>query len=649
MTDIYCLLTLNRGEIATRVISTARELSIETYTLYTTNDSTHTLHSKKAIEIPSSASYLDIDYLITLVKQYEIDAIHPGYGFLSESADFASRMWEEAACVVIGPGPSILSRTGDKLQARSLASECSVPVLPALQTPTSSIADLAAFAAEVGYPIIVKAVDGGGGRGIRIVHGKEKMEELAKKALQESPSGTAFAEKAALGDYRHVEVQILGDGQGNVRHLWERECSIQRRFQKVVEFAPASVPDRRLIGQVIKAAIRMAQAVDYYSLGTFEFLVRSSPPSFYFLEVNPRLQVEHTVTEALSGGLDLVRIQLLLAQGHPLSSLTPSHLLQDPETPPPMRSLQLRITAEDVASNWSLSVGKINAVRFPAGHGIRVDTHLLPGNPTIIGTEFDSLLAKIIVTAPTWEEVVQKSRRALEDTYISGITTNLSILQGIVLSEAFSRQKCDTQWLEKNTIFLLKLGQAVATSSISEVPGSEASSSSPTTSSANLLFRKGDAWSLSLTPASSNTEHPLMSEPGHIQITRIKQNDFPRSLALSLLHTSSSSVRTPYTVQLNSTTASGDAVTSTSRHRRGDVKNQRHITLPFAGRLIEMCVEVGQEVQREQVVAVVRQMKMELDVRASKSGTVKWVYEGEVDDEVGEGVLIAELEEGVKL
>jgi acetyl/propionyl-CoA carboxylase alpha subunit len=251
----------HRGEIATRIISTARELDIETYTLYTSADTSHTINSTHAIQLTSPAAYLDISALVALVKKYSIDAVHPGYGFLSESPDFARCMWDEANALVIGPGPDVLSRTGDKLQARLLAEECQVPVLPALQSASSEVSEFQNFASAVGYPIIIKAVDGGGGRGIRIVRKEGDLVSLAKRALQEGPSGKAFAEKAAIDGYRHVEVQIVGDGHGNVRHLWERECSIQRRFQKVVEFAPSSIPDRKLVGEVINAALRMAKKV----------------------------------------------------------------------------------------------------------------------------------------------------------------------------------------------------------------------------------------------------------------------------------------------------------------------------------------------------------------------------------------------------
>jgi pyruvate carboxylase len=195
------------------------------------------------------------------VRKHNIDAIHPGYGFLSESAEFAHRMWVEANAVVVGPGWDVLARTGDKLHARLLAEECNVPVLPALQTPTDELADLEGFAKRVGYPLIIKAVDGGGGRGIRIVHEEKDLENLMERALRESPCRKVFAEKAAVNGFRHVEVQIVGDGVGNVRHLWERECSIQRRFQKVVEFAPSSIRDRGLVAKVIESALRMARKV----------------------------------------------------------------------------------------------------------------------------------------------------------------------------------------------------------------------------------------------------------------------------------------------------------------------------------------------------------------------------------------------------
>ncbi|KAF8861256.1 hypothetical protein BDZ45DRAFT_703535 [Acephala macrosclerotiorum] len=642
------LLIANRGEIATRIISTARELDIETYSIYTTNDTSHIHGSTRSIQLKSPASYLDISELIGIVKKDKIDTIHPGYGFLSESPEFAQRMWDEAGALVIGPGPEILARTGDKLQARLLAEECNVPVLPALKNPTNDVAELQKFAASVGYPIIIKAVDGGGGRGIRIVRTEKEFPSLTKRALQESPSGLAFAEKAIIDGYRHVEVQVIGDGKGNVRHLWERECSIQRRFQKVVEFAPSSIQDRNLVADVINAALRMARKVNYSSLGTFEFLVRPSPPEFYFLEVNPRLQVEHTITESIATGIDLVQLQLLLAQGHPLSSLPISNLSEDPRTPPPLHSLQLRATAEDVSNDWSLSVGKINSFRFPAGNGIRVDSHLLPSQQTVVGTDFDSLIAKIIITAPSWEDVVRKAKRALADTYIEGIQTSLDVLRGIVVSEAFLGQECDTRWLEANLPTILDEGLRISKKSAqrSTITSSNPSSNAITASS-NILFRKGDAWSISLTPESSSNSEPT---PSHLQISRVLRNEFPTSLTASILYTTPTSrMPIPYTLTLASTTASFGSLASSATHRRGDPGNQNHVIIPFAGKLMELLVDEGDVIGKGETVAVVRQMKMELEIRANKGGRVVWVYEGEEGDEVGEGVLVVEVEGGAKL
>jgi pyruvate carboxylase len=637
----YKQLTRFRGEIAIRILSSARELNLETYTLYTADDTSHTLHSTHAVSIPSPSTYLDISALIAIIKALNIDAVHPGYGFLSESAEFAHRAWTEAGAVVIGPGWETLARTGDKLAARQLAEECKVPVLPALQTPTNNVEDVRRFAAQIGWPIIIKAVDGGGGRGIRIVREEGDLAGLMERALRESPQGLVFAEKAAVDGYRHVEVQIVGDGTGNVRHLWERECSIQRRFQKVVEFAPSSIRDRGVVGRVIEAAMRMARKVSYLSLGTFEFLVHNSNPEFYFLEVNPRLQVEHTITESLCPGLDLVKVQLCLATGQELDTLLPN-ISRDPLIPPPLHSLQLRITAEDATANWALNTGTITSLTLPSGNGIRVDHHLTPG--LVIKTDFDSLLAKIVITASSWPDLVAKAIRALNDTHITGVKTSLPALRGILAHPAFTAQACDTQWLETTLPALLATGTSNTASLPSPAPPSATPAFAPSSSSAPL--RKGDAWSLTLTPTttspSSSTPPPA---PAHLLLTKLHRNDFPASLTADIVFTPPSAPAISYTLALTSTAASAGALTSS--HRRGEAGNARHIVFPFPGQLVELLVDVGDHVEKGDVVAVVKQMKMELEIRAGMEGVVGWVFEGEDGDEVGEGVLAVELvEEG---
>jgi pyruvate carboxylase len=254
------LLVANRGEIASRILSTASELSITTYALCTATDTAHTHLADHSLELPSPDAYLDINLLISLVKQHAIDTVHPGYGFLSESAEFAERMWREAGAVVVGPGWEVLARTGDKVVARELAQAAGVPVLPALARATGSVDEVARFADQVGYPVMVKAVDGGGGRGIRLVKEARLLEREAARAIQESPSKQVFVEKAAVDGYLHVEVQIVGDGT-DVVHLYERQCSIQRRYQKVVEVAPCVSTDRAIIDNVIRAAMAMARKV----------------------------------------------------------------------------------------------------------------------------------------------------------------------------------------------------------------------------------------------------------------------------------------------------------------------------------------------------------------------------------------------------
>ncbi|OAL44704.1 hypothetical protein IQ07DRAFT_625015 [Pyrenochaeta sp. DS3sAY3a] len=642
------LLVANRGEIALRIISSARELDIETYALYVSGDSSHGIRAAQAIELPSASSFMNIDALIDIAKKHEIDAVHPGYGFLSESEDFSRRMWEEAKVMVVGPGWGILGHTGDKLKARKLAEDCNVPVSPALRNPTNDVKDVRAFAAQVGYPIMVKAVDGGGGRGIRLIRDEVQIDSLVKRAVEESPSKQVFAEKAAVDGFRHVEVQIIGDGTGNVTHLWERECSIQRRYQKIVELAPSVVSDRKLIAKVIEDALKMARHVQYFSLGTFEFLVNPTTKEYYFLEVNPRLQVEHTITECISMA-DIVKSQLLLAQGANLNNCGLPRAKREPEVPPQAHSIQLRVTAENLNSDWSLSIGKITSFQFPTGNGIRIDTHLISGQPSIVSADFDSLIAKVIVTASSWTDVVRKAQRALADTQIVGVKTNLEVLRAIVAHPDFLNGSCDTQWLESKQQELFQLGQQISASRPQPLASlSSTSSSSSSVSAGSLLFRKGDAWSITLSSPEIKNVSTSQQPPHHLELTRVLRNDFPNSLSAELLFTSPSTSTSlkpqsaPYTITLASTSAS--AAAATSHHIRGNPSDPSHISIPFPGKLVEVLVDEGDIVKEGDVICVVQQMKMELEVRSPKSGRVTWVTEAEDGEDVAEGTLAAIVE-----
>jgi pyruvate carboxylase len=512
---------------------------------------------------------MDISQLISIAKEYNIDTIHPGYGFLSESAVFARRMWDEAAVVVIGPGWNILDTTADKLTSKELARSCNVPVLQAFG-PTRDLIKIKDFANTVGYPLMIKALDGGGGRGIRLVQEESGLSEAVKRAAGESPSGEIFAERAAINGYRHIEVQIVGDGNGNIAHLWERECSIQRRFQKIVEFAPSSIKNRSIIEEVINSAIKMARKVNYLSLGTFEFLVSESSESreFYFLECNPRLQVEHTVTECISG-VDLVRAQLLIAQGANLKEAgVPEDL--NPADAPFLQSIQLRVTAEDVNNNFLLSIGRISGYHAPGGNGVRIDTHIRGSEPTLVGTDFDSLLAKVVVTAGAGL-ATNKAKRAISEMVINGVKTNLSLLSAILNSSDFEAGHCDTQWLERNLPRLLQASAA----------------------------------------------------------TNQSQN-IPRST-------------------LTNVTTPAPAKPQAMAPKKGAGDDQKHILAPFAGTLIEVLVDPGDTISKDEPVIVLRQMKMELEIRASRGGVVKWVIEVEEGELIDEGTVIVEFEEKEKL
>ncbi|KAG9187504.1 hypothetical protein G6011_05375 [Alternaria panax] len=639
------LLIANRGEIATRIISSARELGIETYAIYISGDDSHAVRANHAIKLPSASTFMSIDGLIDLIKKHEIDAVHPGYGFLSESENFSKRLWKEAGAVAVGPGWGILSSTGDKLRARQLAEQCGVPVSPALQHPTNKVEDVQRFVSEVGFPIMVKAVDGGGGRGIRLIRSKEQLPILVRRAVEESPSKQVFAERAAIDGFRHIEVQIIGDGTGNVTHLWERECSIQRRYQKIIELAPSVVSDRKLIAKVIKNALRMARHLHYFSLGTFEFLVNPATKEYYFLEVNPRLQVEHTITESVSM-TDIVKAQLLLAQGASLNECGLPIVERNPEVPPPAHSIQLRITAENVQSDWSLSIGKITSFQFPSGNGIRVDTHLISGHPAVVSADFDSLVAKVIVTASLWKDVVRKAQRALDDTRIAGVKTNLDMLKAVVAHSDFLDGRCDTQWLESKQEQLLRSSQHMAEAQYGTRGPDTTASSTASVSAVNTLFRKGDAWSIAI--SSSDTKGNEKPLPHHLELTRVLTNDFPTSLSAELLFTTPSSTSSatpqtiPYTITLSSTSAS--AAAATSHHRRGNPSDPSHISIPFPGKLVEVLIEEGDVVKEGDVICVVQQMKMELEVRSPRSGRVTWVTEAEDGEDVAEGILAAVIE-----
>lgn len=642
----------SRGEIAVRVLASAREVGLHTITLSTTDDDAHTSYAHENLQLTSASQYTDVDFLVSLCQSNRINLVHPGYGFLSESPEFCEKL-EAVGILFVGPSPETLRRTGDKLFARQLALECSVPVLPALTEPVSTVNDLERFAQSVGFPIIIKAVDGGGGRGIRFVKDAATLQYNFERAVNESSSKKVFAEKAAVDGFKHVEVQIIGDGRGNVHHFWERECSIQRRFQKIIEIAPAarafSSDSHRAL--VIEAALRMAETIKYSSLGTWEFLVSPKGPEFYFMEVNPRLQVEHTITEAICG-VDLVRCQLLLALSRKKQSVLQPYPEPLPgatnanDPPPSCYAVQFRITAEDPKQNFSPSIGRIRQVVWPNGNGLRVDSHLRAG--TIITPDFDSLLAKVIVTGADWDAVVEKADRALQDTVVNGVATNLALLQSIVRSNNFQTNSFDTQWLESNLQHILKTDQGLlrhANTESFKISG-QALTSNKSSRSADDLVHKGDTFNIQLERKNETAKPERIA----VSVTSVIRNDFPHNLALRLSPADGLSGRPradeDYVLRISKQAeAQQKSGTSNLGTNSNDPKAgaSHALICPIAGQLVEVLVDNGDHVSEGDAVIVLRQMKMELEVRAHRSGIVDSLFTGDEGDNVAVGTIICSI------
>lgn len=381
--------------------------------------------------------------------------------------------------------------------------------------------------------------------------------------------------------------------------------------------------------------------MNYSSLGTFEFLLNPDTSEYFFLEINPRLQVEHTITESICA-VDIVKAQLLLTQGASFESAGLSEMSQDPLQPPKAHSIELRITAEDPSKDYSLSIGKIQSFRFPSGNGIRVDTHLVADVPSVISADFDSVVAKLILTARTWEDVVTKAQRALEDTSITGIRTNLTLLKAIVHHHDFRQGKCDTQWLEMNHKELLEQSKTISETSSDPMHGlvqpQSANKSGAGLAGSSTMFRKDDAWSISLKPTGTSE-----SQQHHFQISKVLKNDFPSSFTAEVQYTIQGSDSRSYTLDLQTTSASGS--TLNSPHPQGNRSDNTHVILPVSGKLVEVLVEAGDVVEKDEPVCVVKQMKMEIEIRSHRAGVVSWVTEAEDDEDVAEGMLAAVIED----
>jgi propionyl-CoA carboxylase alpha chain len=436
------LLIANRGEIARRIMCTAHRMGISTVAVYSEGDyeAPFVREADWAIALggrTAAESYLDIAKIIAAGMASGADAVHPGYGFLSENPAFAEAVIENGM-VWVGPSPDVIRAIGDKLLAKRLLKPLGVPLLDAVELSQST--DPVRAAEEIGYPVLIKAAGGGGGRGMRIVAASSELEQAIVSARREAAAafgdGTVFLERW-LTESRHIEIQILGDRHGNLVHLFERECSIQRRHQKIIEEAPSPAVSPDLRRRMGEAALGAARAIGYHSVGTAEFLV--SGPDFFFLEVNTRLQVEHPVTEAITG-LDLVREQIRIAEGEPLG-YSQADLRIDGH------AIEARLCAEDPRRGFLPTPGKVQIWKPPSGADVRVDSGIEAG--TEIGVEFDPMIAKIIVKAPSRREAAAKLARALEQTRIQGITSNRDYLVAILRTAEFLAGDTTTDFLER--------------------------------------------------------------------------------------------------------------------------------------------------------------------------------------------------------
>lgn len=445
MPEISKILVANRGEIALRVMRSAKEMGIKTVAVYSEADreALHVRFADEAVFIgppPSSESYLRIEKIIAAAKQTGAQAIHPGYGFLSENEDFAQAI-EDAGMIFIGPSAKSIEVMGSKLAAKEAVAKFNVPLVPGTSEPIEDINKAKKIAKEIGYPILIKASAGGGGKGMRVVENEGEFQEQMERAVSEATSafgdGSVFIEKYVTKP-RHIEFQIFGDKHGNVLHLFERECSIQRRHQKVVEEAPSSVLTPELRKRMGEAAVNVGKSCGYYGAGTVEFILDDNL-NFYFLEMNTRLQVEHPVTEMVTG-IDLVKLQIRIAQGEKLPFKQEDLKING-------HAVEVRVYAEDPANNFLPDIGTLQTYKRPQGNGIRVDDGFEQGME--IPFYYDPMIAKLICHAETREMAIEKTIRAINEYEITGLETTLGFCNFVMHHDAFRTGKFDTGFVAK--------------------------------------------------------------------------------------------------------------------------------------------------------------------------------------------------------
>ena len=442
------ILIANRGEIAVRIIRACKEMNIKTVAVYSEvdKDAMHTRLADEAICIGpavSSKSYLNIKNIIEAAHITGADGIHPGFGFLSENSHFA-KICEESNIKFIGPKPEVIDLLGNKSKAKELMKSAGVPVIPGSEGSVTGLTDAKKIAEKIGYPVMLKAAAGGGGKGIRIVNSPDELESnynIVKQEAKISFNDDEIYIEKFIKNPRHVEIQILADEHGNVIHLGERDCSIQRRNQKIIEETPSTAIDDKLRNKMGEVAVKAAKTAGYSNCGTIEFLV-DSDKNFYFMEMNTRIQVEHGITEERTG-IDIVKEQIRIAAGETLR-------FKQKDIEFRVHSIECRINAENPSKNFMPCPGTITGLNLPGGNGIRIDTAIYEGYT--IPPTYDSMIAKIITHGDTRNEAISKMKRALEETVIEGVDTNIDFLFQIIKNQNFIRGNFDTSFIEKEIL-----------------------------------------------------------------------------------------------------------------------------------------------------------------------------------------------------
>jgi propionyl-CoA carboxylase alpha chain len=662
-TRIAKLLVANRGEIAVRVIRTAHALGIATVAVYSDPDAgaPYVTLADEAVRLPGAApadTYLRGDLIIAAADATRADAVHPGYGFLSENAAFA-RACADAGLIFVGPAPGTIAAMGDKVAAKAMMAAAGVPVLPSVTVDADRVHHDAA--AQVGFPLLVKAAFGGGGRGMRLVSDSAELDEAVGAARREAAAafgdGTVFLERY-VPDPRHVEVQILGDAHGEVVHLFERECSIQRRYQKIVEESPSPAVDGELRAALTKAAVTAGQAVGYTGAGTVEFVL-DRDGSFYFLEMNTRLQVEHPVTEQVTG-LDLVELQLRIAEGEPL--------------PPEVReaaisghAIEVRLYAEDVPAGFLPVAGTLHRFAIPSGPGLRVDTGFRDGS--VVSPHYDAMLAKVIAHGRTRADAARRLARALRDAEIHGLTTNRDLLVAILREPDFLAGATDTGYLTRHEPAALTAARTEAgTGTVGDVPAT--ARHALVAALARQMVNRAEASVLGTLPSGWRN---VFSAPQRVSYTAAGQqydvayrvlgdtvqasvNDRPCGPA-TLHETGPQSVdlevdgtRRVYRVhRVGSGTyvdASDGSSALTEVPRFGDPEKLApagSLLAPMPGLVRRVLVEVGATVTAGQPLLVLEAMKMEQTVAAPAAGVVAELR-AKAGEQVAAGQVLAVVE-----